>query len=746
MGARRRGFGIARVFIFIGVLAALVGGGIYAASYLLSPKFIVERLQQAVKQQTGRTLVIGGRPNIRFYPRIAVSLPDVRLSNPPGFGKGEFMRMQRLELVVELWPLLQRELILKKLHLVRPRIHLMVNAKGRNNWTFENGGKSAAGGGAGAAGTGGGLLKRIRLAPVIIENGQVIYDDARTKAHHEVRNLDVKVKLASPTSPLSIKGGADWRGQRVKLSLFVKRPQALSGKGSPVEAFIETAGAKIEYQGLAGFGKGLTLAGNLRASGPSLRGLLHWLGAGLPAKGRGLGKFSLRSAIEAGSEVITLKKLQLALDGSRAQGAARLRMTGKATAITAALGVDRIVTDTYLGPASKAAGGGKAVGRGGGWSSAPIVPDLPRNLSADVRISVNSLQHRKLKMGPGAARFVVKNGGLTASLQKMAFYGGGLSGTLSITPGEKKPQVAAEFRVNKVRAMPFLTDLSDFRYVSGTLTGVLDVKSAGRSQLEIVGNLRGLANLDFTNGKIHGVNLVKLMELVQKGIVQGWNFSPNDTTDFVELKAQFVFVDGIAGVRTLSMKGPLVQVSGKGEVDLLRQRLDLAFDGALVKRKGGKEKELLRMPVPLLVKGPWQNPKIYPDVAGILKNPEAALQQFQKLMRAVGAKKPAAKIEKVKEKAAEKVKAQRKKLERKVEKKLGKQLKKVLGKQQGEEAAGKIGKEASKQMKKLLKGIFGKQKSAPQPAPAAPAPQPAPAPAPQPAPQQGGPVQLAPGR
>ena len=730
MGARRQGFGIARVIIFIGVLAVLVGGGIYAVSFLLSPNFIVQRLQQAVKQQTGRTLTIGGRPNIRFYPRIAVSLPDVRLSSPPGFGKGDFIRMQRLELVVELWPLLQRELILKKLHMVAPRIHLMVDAKGRNNWTFDTG---ASGGGAGTAGSGGGLLKRIRLAPVIIEGGQVIYDDARAKAHHEVQNLDVAVKLASPDSPLSIKGGADWRGQRVKLSLFVKRPQALSGDGSPVEAFLETAGAKIEYQGLAGFGKGLRLAGNLSASGPSLRGLLHWLGAGLPATGRGLGKFSLKAAVEADADAITLKKLQLALDESRAQGSVRLRTGKTTTAITAALGVDRLVTDTYLGPPPQG-GNKKAVGRGGGWSDAAIMPDLPRNLSADLRISVNDLRHRKLKMGPGTARFVVKNGAFKATLQKMAFYGGGLGGTFSITPGKKKPQVAAEFRVNKVRAMPFLTDFADFRHVSGTLTGLLDVKSAGRSQLELAGNLRGLANLEFSDGKIHGVNLVKLMELVQKGIVQGWNFSANDTTDFVELKAQLVFVDGIAGVRTLSMKGPLVQVSGKGEIDLLRQRLELSLDGALVKRKEGEEKTLLRMPAPLLVKGPWQNPKIYPDIAGILKNPEAALQQFQKLMRAVGAKKPAAKAGKVKDKAAEKVKATREKLERKVEKKLGGQLKKVLGKQQGEETAGKISEEAGKQMEKLLKGIFGKQK---------PPAQPAPAPAPQ---QQDGPVQLAPAR
>ena len=694
MGARRRRSGLARVVIFILVLAAIIAGGIVAISQLLSPTFIVQRLQVAVKEQTGRTLVIEGKPNIRVFPRIAVSLPGVRLSNPPGFPGGDFVRMRRLELVMELWPLLQRELVLKKLHLVQPQIHLMVNEKGRDNWSF-----APAGGGAG--GRGGGLIERIRLAPITIERGVVLYDDVRGGARHLVRDVDVELKLSSPASPLRVKGGAVWRGERVRFSLFVKRPRALSGTGSPLEAFVEAAGAKIEYQGLAGFGNGLSLAGNVAASGPSLRGLLHWLGAGLPAQGRGLKRFALKGALEASGQTITLKKLRLSLDDSNAQGSARIGMKGNATAISAALGVDKVVTDTYLGPPPPKPESG--------WSDAPVVPDLPRDLSADVRISVNSLQHRKLKMGPGAARFVVRNGAFTATLERMKFYGGGLNGTLSIQPGKKAPEVAAEFHFGKVRARPFLADLADFRYLSGALTGVVDVKSSGRSPLEIVGHLRGLSNLDFAEGRIHGVSLVKLMEMVQKGIVQGWNFSENDTTDFVRLLAKFVIVDGIAGIRELSMQGPLVRATGKGEVDLLRQRLDLRLDGGLVKGKDGKEKKLLRLPVPLLVRGPWRNPKIYPDIAGILQNPQAAMRKFQDLMRLMGAKKPG--LKKAATKAKDAAKKQAKKAQGKARKTLEKNLKKALGDKKGGKAAAKVEKKA----RKLMRGLLRKKNKAPTP-------------------------------
>ena len=704
--SRRSTRGIVRVAIFIGLLAALAIGGLFVVSKLASPTFIVQQLQQQVKQQTGRTLIIGGKPSISIFPRIAVSLPDVRLSNPPGMEKGDFLRVRRLRLEVELWPLLQRELIIKRLQLRQPVIHLLADAKGRANWAFPAAGGTAKGGG-GSAGAGGGMLRRIRLAPVVIDNGRIVFEDRRSGSRQQLDNVDVVVKLASPSSPLNVKGGAVYRQQRVKFSLFVKDLKRLTGQGAPVEAFVEAAGARLQYAGLAGFGKGLKLAGKLQAEGPSLRGLLHWLGMDMPPKGRGLGRFAFDAALEAGGDTYTLKKLQLRLDDSRAQGTVRLKMGKGSTALTAALGVDRLVTDTYLGPAPKAAGG-KRVGQGGAWSDAPIIPVLPKNLAADMRISVNDLRHRQLKMGPGSARFVLKNGGLNATLQKMRFYGGGLSGSINVSATGKKPRIAAVFNVDQVNARPFLVDFAGFDYLSGRLTGKVDVKSLGRSQLEIVGNLTGLANLTFREGKVHGIDLVKLMELVQKGIVNGWNFSDKATTDFVELAAKFVIVDGIAGVRALNMKGPLVQASGKGEVDLLRQRLDLSFDGALVKRKQGREKTLLRMPVPLLVKGPWQNPKIYPDVAGILKNPQAALQQLQKLMRGVGAKKPAAKIEKVQQEVKEKVKTQREKIEQKVQKKVEKQLEKVLGTEKGGEAAQQVTDEAQKQMKKLLKGIFGK--------------------------------------
>ncbi len=769
MGRKRRRSTLARIVVFIAVLAALAGGGVFLAQKLATPTFLVAKIGEAVKKATGRTLRVGTRPSVKLFPRIAVVLHDVRLSNPPGMGKGDFAKVAKLEVEVELWPLLQRELVIRKLYLERPEIHLLVDERGRNNWTFKTAAAAPAGKAAKSAGSapadngekggdggtragtanaakgkahvGAGLIRDIRLAPLVLRDGVVLFDDARSGTRQLLRDLDMTLKLSGPDSPLDMRGNVIWRQQRVGFALFVKDPARLSGRGSPVEAFLKTPGARVEYTGLAGLGKGPRLAGTVSASGESLRGLLHWLGVGLPARGPGLGAFSLSGAVEATGPVLTLKKLKMRLDGSNAQGSARLDMSGKVTAIAVALGVDRLVTDTYLGSGATAAPAGargkaaKAAGQkdrraasgtppvapapfpvaagAGGWSAAPMVPDLPSNVRADVRVSVNTLRHRRLKMGPGAVRFVLRDGRFSATLDKMAFYGGAMAGKLALRTTGKKPQTTATFRFNGVSARPFLTDLAGFDYVSGKLSGEVDVKTLGRSQLEMVGNLTGLANLNFRQGKVHGIDLVKLLELVQKGIVSGWQFDENATTDFVELVAKFMIVDGIAGVRHLSMKGPLVEVVGKGEVDLLRQRLDLSFNGGLVKRKAGQEAAVLKIPVPLVVKGPWQSPKIYPDIAGILKDPKAALEQLQGLLRAMGGKKPAARLDKAREAVKRKIKANAGKVERKVEKKVQRQLERVLGDEQAAETA----KKATKQMKKLLDSFFGKKPKVPRPAP-----------------------------
>jgi hypothetical protein len=74
-------------------------------------------------------------------------------------------------------------------------------------------------------------------------------------------------------------------------------------------------------------------------------------------------------------------------------------------------------------------------------------------------------------------------------------------------------------------------------------------------------------------------------------------------------------------------------ITGSGQADLLRRALDFKVVPTLAAAPAGEPaaNEAAALAVPLVVKGPWGSPKIYPDIAGILENPRAGYDTLNKL-------------------------------------------------------------------------------------------------------------------
>ena len=48
-------------------------------------------------------------------------------------------------------------------------------------------------------------------------------------------------------------------------------------------------------------------------------------------------------------------------------------------------------------------------------------------------------------------------------------------------------------------------------------------------------------------------------------------------------------------------------------------------------RPKGTDKKMAGLGVPIVVDGSWSDPRIYPDIAGILENPQAAYEQLEQV-------------------------------------------------------------------------------------------------------------------
>jgi AsmA protein len=145
--------------------------------------------------------------------------------------------------------------------------------------------------------------------------------------------------------------------------------------------------------------------------------------------------------------------------------------------------------------------------------------------------------------------------------------------------------------------------------------------------------LSGTVDVVFQDGEIRNVNLAQMVRNLTKTTLNGWQKKRAEKTDLSELSALFKITGGSAKTENLKINGPLVRVSGAGTADIPAKTLQFKLDTKLVmtlEGQGGPANPV-GFGVPVMVEGSWEAPKIYPDMAGILDNPEAAYSKLNEL-------------------------------------------------------------------------------------------------------------------
>ena len=86
--------------------------------------------------ETNRPVVIG-ELRARLLPAVGFTADGFHLGNPQGFAPGEFISAAQVRGTLAFWPLvLRHDLRIKSIELIRPRLALLEDARGENNYTF----------------------------------------------------------------------------------------------------------------------------------------------------------------------------------------------------------------------------------------------------------------------------------------------------------------------------------------------------------------------------------------------------------------------------------------------------------------------------------------------------------------------------------------------------------------------------------------------------------------------------------
>ncbi|MFU8838282.1 MAG: AsmA family protein [Thiohalomonadaceae bacterium] len=404
------------------------------------------------------------------------------------------------------------------------------------------------------------------------------------------------------------------------------------------------------------------ISGSLQSNEFVPRQLLGQLGIELPemADPNSLILASLRSEFAASTEHVALSKLQLRLDDSQLQGDLSVR-NFEAPVIRYQLKLDEIDLDRYLPPPSEAEASESLA------EAEPV--DLPlellRSLDIDGSFQIGKLKVMNLRSDSILKTLRAEKGLFRVHPLSANLYQGSYSGDLRFDVRQNTPKLAMNERLSGVEAGPLLKDFLGEDYASGTASVAVTMTAEGLDPLAIRRSLNGQGNLSFENGQIKGINIGHLIRQAY-ALYKGQPAPAEETrqTDFTALRGSFTVRNGLINTRDLSARSPLFQVLTQGDVDLVREQLDLRIDTTIV---GGLKDaanqdidELKGLKLPITVKGSFADPKFGVDVAGVLR---ARVQQ------AVEEKKEEVR-QQVQEKVDERVQEETKKIEQQIQNRL----------------------------------------------------------------------------
>ena len=115
--------------------------------------------------------------------------------------------------------------------------------------------------------------------------------------------------------------------------------------------------------------------------------------------------------------------------------------------------------------------------------------------------------------------------------------------------------------------------------------------------------------------------------------MSGWQESEEKATDLSQLSASFKIDKGQAQTTDLNLVGPLVKMTGAGTIDLGTKQIGFRVEPKLVMTTEGQGRatDPLGLGIPVMIEGPWGSPRIYPEMQGILDNPDAAYAKLKEM-------------------------------------------------------------------------------------------------------------------
>jgi AsmA protein len=546
--------------------------------------FMAKLAQDQVESRTGYRLRVDGGAKLAFRPSPTVTLGKISLVD--GGSSATSIDAESVRVSLSLASLFSGRPGITEVTVVKPALHVAL--------VRQPGGRP---GGAPARprsdGTPASRTPAFTLDRLTVEDGSVVMSNMRDRLEMRIDRIALTGSLTADDGRLDVRAYVG--DQPVRLQVNAKTPLAgFEGLSVPVELTFEAPGVLEDK---------LTGAADVRAGASVLmiNGLAGKIGSS-KLNGWASVDFSSKLFVKADFDV---QRLDVAMSGPAPTG----------------------------GTASAPGAGGTKPQASQPWNSQDVRLVGLNYLDADVQFSATELNVGTFRVAPVALHATLANGVLNAAMLRTGLYGGQMDATASVDVSGDAPNHAVRIDLTGVRALPLLSDAAGFGALDGRLQAKIDVRASGTSERAVMSSVSGSTDVHIQDGQILGINVPKMIRTLTAKVLTGWQESRTESTDLTDLSALFQIDGGRATTSNLRMLGPLVRVSGSGTIDLGTKTLQFKLDPKLVASLEGQGSaaDPLGFGVPVNVEGSWSDPRIYPDVAGILSDPDGAYAKLNAL-------------------------------------------------------------------------------------------------------------------
>jgi AsmA protein len=651
--------------IAVGVIVALVIVAAIWLFFIFDPNDFKQTLSDTVSEQTGRELRIDGDIGLSFFPWLAVRLGPASLSNAEGFGNEPFVAIEGARMGVRLLPLLSRNIELDLVRLDGLRLNLMVDERGNNNWD-DLGGEEAAPAAPGAETESAGIGS-LRIGGLIVSDANIRYTDKQAGQSVAVEDFNLKTGEIAAGAPIdfdvSVLARLEDSGMTAKLGLdstieysddFERFEMAspavdllLSGKDLPggevpvslrMDRFAADLGKDtMSLEALTAEAMGLTfraaLAGTAITSSPRITGefsldefspraLMERLQMAAPvtADDAVLKKARAKGTIALTDNSAELSALEFVLDDTKLAGKAGITNLEKQS-IRFDLAVDQIDADRYLPPVEEDAEEQQV----GGDEDMEIPVDTLRDLDAEGTFRIGSLKISGIALTDVTLGLTAGNGKMRLKPVDVSLYQGKATGEITLDASVNPPTLTLRENLSGVQLGKLSEDAIERALVTGSANGKVALDARGATVNAMRNSLSGDLGFEVTDGAVEGIDFVYAVRLTRSLYRKQMPPSPPrpQRTPFERLSVSATAENGVLQSDDLQVFMPVLRVTGQGNVNLVESTLDYEVVTTVIKvPEDGTEQEfadLVGTSIPMRISGPLDDPKIAPDLSGLVR-------------------------------------------------------------------------------------------------------------------------------